>query len=168
MDFSRPGEGFRIRANINDLVWDVVELVRHLTHTNGINLKIDTYDDLPWIHVDRDQIKQVLLNLIHNAIQAMPRGGVLSLQTAPEVRNNSAGVIILVQDTGQGIDPTIIDRLFEPFFTTRPLGQGTGLGLSVSYGIVTDHGGMIDLHSKPNVGSIFTIWLPVESNVALL
>jgi signal transduction histidine kinase len=168
LDFSRPGEGFRIRADINDLVWDVVALIRHLTHTNGIELKINTYDDLPWIHVDRDQIKQVLLNLVHNAIQAMPRGGVLSLQTVPEVRNGASGVIILVQDTGPGIDPKYIDRLFEPFFTTRPIGQGTGLGLSVSYGIVTDHGGMIDVHSEPNVGSIFTIWLPLESSIALL
>ena len=73
-----------------------------------------------------------------------------------------------MQDTGPGIDPKYIDRLFEPFFTTRPIGKGTGLGLSVSYGIVTDHGGMIDVHSEPNVGSIFTIWLPLESSIALL
>lgn len=164
LDFSRPGEGFRVKADINDLVRDVVALIKHLTHTSGVNLKIDLKEDLPWIQVDRDQIKQVLLNLIHNAIQAMPRGGVLTLLTNLKEREGMKGVMIQVQDTGQGISPENIERLFEPFFTTRSPGKGTGLGLSVSYGIITDHNGVIDVASKPEKGSTFTLWLP-EQNI---
>ncbi len=164
LDFSRPGEGFRVSADVNDLVNDVVALINHLVHTNGIDLQIILGAELPWIQVDRDQIKQVLLNLFHNAIQSMPRGGMLTLQTEAEDRDNMPGVIIQVQDTGQGISPENLERLFEPFFTTRPPGKGTGLGLSVSYGIITDHDGVIDVESKPGQGSIFTLWLPVQSN----
>ncbi len=167
LDFTRPGEGFRVKADANDLVGDVVALVNHLAHTSGVALKLALGEDLPWIQVDRDQIKQVLLNLIHNAIQAMPRGGTLTLRTASEDRNGTAGVMIQVQDTGQGISPENMERLFEPFFTTRPPGKGTGLGLSVSYGIITDHDGFIDVESKPGKGSTFNLWLPVQSNKPL-
>ena len=164
LDFSRPGEGFRVSADVNDLVLDVVALINHLVHTSGVDLKLNLEEALPWIQVDRDQIKQVLLNLIHNAIQAMPQGGTLTLLTAAEDREGIPGVIIQVQDSGQGILLENQSRLFEPFFTTRPPGKGTGLGLSVSYGIITDHDGIIDVESKPEKGSIFTLWLPVQSN----
>lgn len=164
LDFSRPGEGFRVKADANELIRDVVALINHLARTNGIELKLVLADELPWIQVDRDQIKQVLLNLIHNAIQAMPRGGTLTLRSRAEDRNGVNGVLIQVQDTGQGISSEYMDRLFEPFFTTRPPGKGTGLGLSVSYGIITDHDGFIDVESKLGNGSVFAFWLPVLSN----
>ncbi len=164
LDFSRPGEGFRVRADVNVLVEDVIALLRHLLHTSGIDLKTDLQPDLPWLQVDQDQIKQVLLNLIHNAIQAMPRGGQLYLKTSVRRQNGQPGAAIRIQDTGSGIAPQHIERLFEPFFTTRPPGQGTGLGLSVSYGIITDHGGTIDVKSTLGEGSVFTIWLPIRSN----
>jgi signal transduction histidine kinase len=168
LDFSRPGEGFRVQADVNDLIKDVVALINHLVHTSGIELKVKLYEDLPWIRVDRDQIKQVLLNLVHNAIQAMPYGGELTLVSAPQSREGMPGVMMQVKDTGLGITAENIKRLFEPFFTTRPPGKGTGLGLSVSYGIITDHGGVIDVESEPGKGSIFTVWLPRKSNKALL
>ncbi|MFN2151910.1 MAG: GAF domain-containing protein [Anaerolineales bacterium] len=164
LDFSRPGEGFRVNADVNDLVSDVIALVHHLLHTSGVEIKTEMQEDLPWIQVDRDQIKQVLLNLVHNAIHAMPRGGTLTMQTETWMRDEDPGVIIRVRDTGQGISPEHLDRLFEPFFTTRPPGKGTGLGLSVSYGIITDHGGLIDVESAPGLGSTFTVWLPIQSN----
>jgi signal transduction histidine kinase len=167
LDFSRPGEGFRVRADINDLIGDVVALIHHLLHTRGVELKTDLQEDLTWIQVDRDQIKQVLLNLVHNAIQAMPRGGTLKLKTQSSSREGVSGVKMQVHDTGIGISPENMERLFEPFFTTRPPGQGTGLGLSVSYGIVTDHGGLIDVESHPGQGSIFTVWLPEQSQRVL-
>ena len=168
LDFSRPGEGFRVRSDINDLVYDVVALIRHLTHTSGIEIQQHLAEALPLVQVDRDQIKQVLLNLIHNAIHAMPRGGTLTLKTAPQPRDGEPGLLIQVKDTGKGITPQNMERLFEPFFTTRPLGKGTGLGLSVSYGIITDHGGVIDVESQPGRGSTFSVWLPERSNKVVL
>ena len=103
-------------------------------------------------------MKQVFLNLITNAAQAMPQGGKLSLRTA----RVGDEVAISVSDTGEGIPPEIRDRIFEPFFTTKPVGQGTGLGLSVSLGIVQEHGGRISVESQVGQGSTFTVWLPVE------
>ncbi|HBX69713.1 MAG TPA: hypothetical protein DEH25_10145 [Chloroflexi bacterium] len=168
LDFSRPGDGFRVRADVNDLVGDVIALVHHLLHTSGIELKTNLQENLPWIQADRDQIKQVLLNLVHNAIHAMPRGGTLQIETRPEAHADVQGVTMRIRDTGLGIMPENMGRLFEPFFTTRPPGEGTGLGLSVSYGIITDHGGIIDVDSKPGKGSTFTVWLPIQSNKALI
>lgn len=168
LDFSRPGEGFRVSADVNDLVSDVIALVHHLLHTSGIELKTAMQENLPWIQVDRDQIKQVLLNLVHNAIHAMPRGGILTMQTDLRTHEEDPGIIIRVGDNGLGISPEYLERLFEPFFTTRPHGKGTGLGLSVSYGIITDHGGFIDVESTPGAGSTFTVWLPIQSNKTLI
>lgn len=113
--------------------------------------------------MDSNQIKQVVLNLVHNAMHAMPDGGHLYVETFPQVRRGRAGVLVSIRDTGIGIPPENLGRIFEPFFTTRADQGGTGLGLSVSYGIVVDHGGEIDVTSRVGEGSTFTIWLPVEA-----
>ena len=84
----------------------------------------------------------------------------MQTQIIQEVERSQSGVMVRVIDNGIGIPAEVKDRLFEPFFTTRPPGKGTGLGLSVSYGIVTDHGGMIEVDSRLNQGSIFSVWLP--------
>ena len=168
LDFSRPGEGFRVRSDANDMVSDVVALVQHLAHTNGVELQVELGDDLPWIQADQGQIKQVLLNLIHNALQAMPRGGILNIQTRAQNKDGQDWVIIRVEDTGEGIPPENMGRIFEPFFTTRPLGKGTGLGLAVSFGIIQDHEGILDVESTTGEGSVFTIWLPVRSKRAFI
>jgi two-component system NtrC family sensor kinase len=162
LDFSRPVENLRMRVNINDLVNDVLNLVNHLLNTGDIEANIDLYDHLPWISVDPSQIKQVLLNLVHNAIQAMPDGGTLGVRTSQLDLDGREWLTIAVRDTGVGIPIEYMDRIFEPFFTTRPAGQGTGLGLSVSYGIVTEHEGFIDVQSQPGQGSSFTVYLPME------
>ena len=111
--------------------------------------------------IDRNQMKQVFLNLFHNALQAMPSGGELKLQTREAIRDGRAWVIASVRDSGEGILPEHKERLFEPFFTTKSNQGGTGLGLSVTYGIVTDHGGRIEVESQPGKGSTFTVWLPI-------
>ncbi len=164
LDFSRPGEGFRVRSDINDMVSEVIAIIQHLARTTGVDLRMELWNDLPWLQVDRHQIKQVILNLFQNALQAMPNGGVLKIQTAMQSREQRDWVTVKVEDTGEGILPDILPRIFEPFFTTRPPGKGAGLGLAVSYGIIQDHGGMIAVESTPNHGSEFTIWLPVKSN----
>lgn len=168
LDFSRPGDGFRVRSDVNELVEDVLALIQHLARTSGIDVQLSLWHDLPWVQVDRDQIKQVILNLLHNALLAMPTGGQLQVETSPAHRDKEPGVQISVRDTGLGIAPADMDRLFEPFFTTRPPGKGTGLGLSVSYGIISEHGGSIEVESELGQGSCFIIWLPVQSKRALL
>jgi two-component system NtrC family sensor kinase len=160
LDFSRQGERTRTRADLNEVVNDVIALTRHLIQTNNVSLTLNLNDDLPWVSIDRNQMKQVLLNLIHNALQAMPNGGELTVYTSASSREERNWVLMSVRDSGVGILPADQDRIFEPFFTTKGDRGGTGLGLSVTYGIVTDHGGTIEISSEPNKGSTFTVWLP--------
>ena len=164
LDFSRPTENRRVSTDINKLSRDVLSLIAHQARMNKVQLVSEVCDDLPSIWVDADQVKQVLLNLLNNAIQAMPDGGRLSLTTSHASNRYGEdikeGIAISVADTGEGIPPENLDRIFQPFFTTRPPGTGTGLGLPVSYGIITDHGGFIDVESKVNQGSRLTVFLP--------
>ena len=162
LDFSRPMEEIRAMTDINDLIRDTLSLVNHQIRTHGVTADLHYGRDLPWVSVDPNQIKQVLLNLIHNALQAMTTGGTLTIRTLTEQRENKRWVTVAIIDTGIGISPENIDRVFEPFFTTRSSGSGTGLGLSISYGIVTDHGGYIEVESELGQGSQFTIYLPME------
>jgi two-component system NtrC family sensor kinase len=106
-------------------------------------------------------MKQVLLNLIHNALQAMPKGGEMRVRTFLDKRENRGWAVMSVQDTGTGISPEDQAKIFEPFFTTKGSSGGTGLGLSVTYGIVADHGGTIEVLSQSGRGSVFEVWLPL-------
>jgi signal transduction histidine kinase len=160
LDFARQSESTRARASLNDVVEDVVALSRHLIHTSGVRLQLALQENLPWVLVDVNQMKQVLLNLIHNALQAMPHGGELAISTESSMRGGRDWIRVSVQDTGVGIPKPDQTRIFEPFFTTKGDQGGTGLGLSVTYGIVRDHGGQIDVESQPGAGSRFSIWLP--------
>ena len=116
---------------------------------------------VPLIELDEKQIKQVFINLIMNAQHAVGNNGTIKVTT----KFNSADkeLFIKVIDTGYGIEKNNLSRIFDPFFTTKPTGEGTGLGLSVSYGIVKNHGGDISVESEPGKGSTFTITLPVIS-----
>ena len=160
LDFARQGESARVRASLNEVVEDVVALSRHLIHTSGVALKLELEKNIPWILVDVNQMKQVLLNLIHNALQAMPSGGELIIVTRSASREGRDWISVSVCDTGVGIPRLDQARIFEPFYTTKGNQGGTGLGLSVTYGIITDHGGQIDVESQPGSGSKFTVWLP--------
>ena len=162
LDFARQGETNRVRADINELVEDVLLLTKHLMHTNHVQPVMRLGENLPWALMDRNQIKQVVINLVNNALYAMPDGGQLNVETACQSRYNQQWITLSVRDTGVGISPENLQRIFEPFFTTRGERGGTGLGLSVTYGIVTDHGGMIEVESQVGVGSSFTVWLPLE------
>jgi len=136
-------------------------LTRHLILTNEVILNLELDDNLPWVSIDTNQMKQVLLNLIHNALQAMKNGGELKVATYPARREARDWLIMSVKDSGTGISSEDQTRIFEPFFTTKGDRGGTGLGLSVTYGIVTDHGGLIEISSKPGHGSTFDVWLPL-------
>jgi len=161
LDFARQSESARSRSSLNEVVEDVVALTRHLIHTNGVDLKLDLETSLPWAVVDSNQMKQVLLNLVHNALQAMPNGGEMKILTESVSRNGRDWAIMSVMDTGVGIPQADLTRIFEPFYTTKGNSGGTGLGLSVTYGIVTDHGGVIEVESQPGMGAKFTVWIPL-------
>jgi len=162
LDFSRQGEIMQVESDVNEVISMALALIHHIAQTSGIEIRVEMWDDLPLISIDRNQIQQVFLNLIHNAIQAMPDGGELLLQTLLEKQEDVDWVAVIVKDTGVGISKKDLDKVFEPFFTTKPSGEGTGLGLSVSYSIVSGHGGHIDVESKKGKGSTFTVWLPVK------
>lgn len=161
LDFSRQSESTRSNASLNEVVDDVVALSRHLIQTSGVELTVNLQPDLPWASMDSNQMKQVLLNLVHNALQAMPEGGAMEIKSETASRNDRNWVMVSVRDTGVGITQAEQARIFEPFYTTKGNRGGTGLGLSVTYGIITDHGGQIDVESQPGVGSKFTVWLPL-------
>ena len=111
---------------------------------------------LPCAKIDRKQIKQVFINLIYNALQAMPKGGRLSLKT--KFIADSRKIEIVFIDTGQGISSQDFNKIFEPFYTTKP--GGTGVGLAVSYNIIKNHHGNIEVRSVPGQGTIFKVYLP--------
>lgn len=161
LDFSRQGERIRTRADLNEVVYDVIALTQHLIKTNDVTLSLALDGDLSWVLMDTNLMKQVLLNLIHNALQAMPKGGYLQVSTYPVLREEKNWAVMSVKDSGIGIKPEDQERVFEPFFTTKGDHGGTGLGLSVTYGIVTDHSGTIEISSEPDKGSIFAVWLPI-------
>jgi signal transduction histidine kinase len=162
LDFSRQSESIREPADINEIMVDVLALVHHLARTGGVEIKTDLGEGLPLVYVDSNQLKQVFLNFIHNALQAMPTGGTLTIKTGAVSRENEQGIEITIRDTGEGIAEEHLGRIFEPFFTTKPTGSGTGLGLAISYGIISDHEGLIDVESQVGKGTSFMIWLTAE------
>ena len=123
-------------------------------------LNLNYLPDRLWIECDPQGLQQVFTNLIINAWQAMPEGGVLSIS----VEADSEQVKIKFKDTGAGIAPEHLNRLFDPFFTTKPAGQGTGLGLTMAYKIIEEHGGDIQVKSQPGKGAEFIISLPLRQS----
>ena len=137
-------------------------LVRHKLDLGGIELQLKLAENLPHVPCDPAQIEQVLLALIINAIDAMPRGGNLWIETRIETGPNSAEqeIEIQVRDDGTGIAPDVLPQIFEPFLTTKESGRGVGLGLAISRGIVERHHGRIEVESELGRGTTFTVTLP--------
>ncbi|MBN1919796.1 MAG: PAS domain S-box protein [Anaerolineae bacterium] len=157
LDFSRQTELHRQWLDVNQVLQESLALVRRLIAQRGIVIQELYAPDLPQLYLDANRMKQVFLNLITNAADAMPKSGQLTLLS----ERVGAEVAVRIRDTGAGILPEHLHRLFEPFFTTKPVGEGTGLGLSVSLGIVQDHGGRIGVESQVGEGSCFSVILPV-------
>jgi signal transduction histidine kinase len=156
-DFARQNAlgDIQADADINSGIESTLNIARGMAKKHGIELVSDLAP-LPGVTCSPGKINQVVLNLISNAVQASPPGERVLVRTL-EV---DGGVSIEVLDHGTGIDPAIRGRIFDPFFTTKPQGEGTGLGLSISHGIVSDHGGRIDVESTPGSGTTFRIFLP--------
>lgn len=162
LDFSRQSETLRMKADLNELIRDVLSLMQHMFHINGVSISTVFDEKLPWVFIDRNQMKQVFLNLFHNALNAMPEGGELSIETRQTTRYGSPFASVGIKDNGAGISSDNLSRIFEPFFTTRAGQGGTGLGLSVTYGIISEHDGAIEVESSPGIGSTFTVFLPLK------
>jgi two-component system NtrC family sensor kinase len=157
--FARQMPTRRSQVDLNELVESGLYFIESRCAKEGIRLVKHLADDLLPIDADPSQMNQILVNLAVNAVQAMPHGGVLTIITV----NSADGVTLTVQDTGIGMSEEILSKIFLPFFTTKEVGQGTGLGLPVVHGIVTAHGGRISVESAPGQGSRFEIYLPITS-----
>ncbi len=156
-DFARLDEADWDELNLNDALKSTIEILHHELEQKQIVLET-SFATLPTVQCRPSKINLVLHNLLVNAIQASGPGKTITLRTDQD----SAGLVVEVQDQGPGIPESDLPHIFEPFFTTRPVGGGTGLGLAISYGIVRDHGGSIDVESTLGHGSLFRVRLPLE------
>jgi len=161
LKFSRASrkEGFE-PTDVNSILKETFTFIRHQVEKSKVTLVEKLAESLPLINGHSGQLQQVFTNLILNAVQAMPEGGTLTV--ASRIREDLKAVETSFTDTGVGIREENLGKIFEPFFTSKKVGEGTGLGLSVSYGLIKNHGGEIKVRSKKNQGTTFTVILPVS------
>jgi signal transduction histidine kinase len=162
LKFARQNDEEVAEVRLNDLIQRTLMFVSKQLKQGNVEIDLALDEALPSVMGNAMQLQQVFTNLILNAAQAMPDGGLLTVATT-----HAAGTVTAkVSDTGKGIAPEVRGRIFDPFFTTKPVGEGTGLGLSVSYGIIRRHGGEIRVESEPGHGATFSVVLPVASSGA--
>ena len=159
LDFSRSGNSRTERqlGSVNDAIESVLSMVGQQFKKNQITLRCDLDSPLPDCLMDSRRIQQVLVNLIMNSVHAVGNRGNIAINTRADKKH----IFIEIDDDGPGIDKELLDKIFDPFFSTKEPGQGTGLGLSVSYGIVREHDGEIRVQSNPGQGTLFTVILPI-------
>lgn len=160
LTFARQMPPEKVRLNLNQIVTDGLYFVESRCAKAAVEVVRNLDPDLPEIYADASQLHQVLVNLVVNAVQAMPSGGTLTIST----RAGNDSVSLLVQDTGTGMTDEVKKNIFTPFFTTKQVTQGTGLGLAVVHGIVASHGGVIRFASDVGRGTCFEIKLPIAEN----
>ena len=166
LDFARESSSQLEPLNLKDLLQKTINLAANQIKLQGIKIEFHATENLPKIHGDSQQLAQVFLNLIINAIDASPKGSRIQILVLPADEPNYVAVKII--DFGSGIPEHILPSIFDPFFTTKEKGKGTGLGLSVSQGIIAKHGGRIMVNSKEGQGTTFTVILPVTTFVPLV
>ena len=163
-------------ADLRQVVASTIELLASLAEKSNVQLQFFSPEEAFPIQVDPEQFRQVVSNLVMNAIQSMPQGGVVTVELKKQtdrtrlqspqgeqsIRDEATYYCLTVKDQGVGIAQENIDHLFEPFFTTKGVGEGTGLGLSISYGIIKEHGGWIAVQSALGEGSCFSVYIPTE------
>ncbi len=160
LSFAKKGEMDKNAVDMRAVVDETYMLIRNRLHLQGVSFETSFAEDLPLIEADRDQMKQVVLNIIMNAMEAMPNGGAIKLEGNRDHAEDQ--IILTISDTGPGIPKEALTKIFEPFYTTKHKTKGVGLGLSVVYGIVTQHGGDIEISGEPGQGAVFTISLPAH------
>ena len=161
LSFSRETTPGYVDIDLNDILSAATSLTRHKLELQGVELELDLAPGLILVRGDTHQLQQAMLNLIFNAIEAMPSGGKLAISTRPDTAGKK--ITIEVQDTGIGILPANLDHIYDPFFTTKDPGKGTGLGLSIVYGIIKNHGGQVKVKSELNRGTLFSLCLPTHT-----
>jgi two-component system NtrC family sensor kinase len=166
LEFSRKSGAESQKAELNDIVERTLFLIGHKLRLQEIRLEQNLSPDVPPVTCDADQIQQALLAVFMNAMDAMPKGGVLKISTrlSENPNGDDRWVEVVVNDSGIGIPNEVVDRLFDPFFTTKQDKKSVGLGLSVVHGIVKSHHGKIDVQSEPG-NTTFTITLPEDTEV---
>lgn len=158
LDFSRDKKPLTQLLDVKKVIDSTKKLIANELRLNSIYLKDSVPESLPWIMGDMQKMQQVFVNLFVNSIHVMPQGGTIYIDAHEEPEGY---IRIDVKDTGTGIKPENIENIFDPFYTTKEVGKGTGLGLSIVYGIVQKHDGYIEVKSKMDVGTTFSIFLPV-------
>ncbi|MDD2850540.1 MAG: PAS domain S-box protein [Desulfuromonadaceae bacterium] len=159
LNFGRKSDGVLGTVNLNGLLLEILELLKHQPRYHEMKITVDLKENVPVIIGDPSGLRQVFMNLLINACHAIKDGGVVELSTTYNGENRS--IYIQIQDTGCGIEHDLIDRIWDPFFTTKEVGEGVGLGLALTYNIVKRHGGEIKVESFVGKGSKFTVMLPV-------
>ena len=161
LNLARPAQVDSGPCDINSVINDVLSLLEHQFRTGSIQVRKELAASAPFVQGVEHKLQQVFLNLLLNARDAMPKGGWLTIVT----REDRDGAVVEIGDTGSGIAPELLSRIYDPFFTTKSIGKGTGLGLSITYGIVQEHGGTITCDSQVGQGTRFTIRLPLAAAV---
>jgi two-component system NtrC family sensor kinase len=161
LDFSRPKVKAKQPVQLNTVIEDALFLLKHHQRFGQLVLTRELDPKLPTTTANPEQLIQVLMALMLNALDAMEQGGRLTIRSGRS-RVRPDELFVEVEDTGVGIPRSHQQLIFEPFFTTKPPGRGTGLGLSISYGIVQEHGGRIELESQPGEGARFRVALPAS------
>jgi signal transduction histidine kinase len=156
LQFSRPPSLRLSRQCVSEIVDSTVELAQHRLNDRGVRIERSTARDLPAIKADAQQLRQVLLNLLANAVDATPKGGVVRISESREPSGNGRDDVVLrIRDEGHGVPDSVRERLFEPFVTTKP--HGTGLGLAVASSIIAQHGGQLVLEDQEGSGAVFAV-----------
>ncbi len=158
LQFGRKTDTVLTSTVMEPVLREIVALLERRARTHNVTLRLEIARDLPAAWLDANELEQVLANLVTNAVDAMPRGGTVTI----EAMRDGDAVLLNVRDDGCGISPDDLDRVFQPFFTTKPVGQGTGLGLSVVYGIVRGWGGRIHVESTVGRGTTVAVHIPVS------
>jgi len=166
--FSRRSKPQRVPADLNKLVVSTVGLVAHKLKMNNAEALLDLQADLPQVECDPSQMQQVILNLAMNGAEAMqPKGGG-QLTVRTRLLEEEGSVELSVTDTGEGISPENLSKIYDPFFTTKAEGKGVGLGLAVLYGIVKAHDGEVEVSSTKNIGTTFAVTIPLKPRTSAL
>jgi len=156
LDFSRTRASDHVTIDLGDVIGSVIRLLSHQKRRSAVEFRVNIAEDLARVSGDPGQLQQALIALATNALDALVFSGILTI----DAKNDGKKVVVEVIDNGVGIPPENLPKIFEPFFTTKEIGKGTGLGLAVCYGILTEHGGSLDVQSTVGVGTTFTITLP--------
>ena len=161
LNFGRKSDGLIGDVDLNEILQEILELLRHHVLDDTIDVETHLQKDLPRLLGDPCGLRQVFMNLLINAHHAIKGGGQVSITT--RFSESEQKVYVHISDTGCGIDPDIIDRIWDPFFTTKATGKGLGLGLALTFNTIKRHGGEIDVQSTIGKGSQFTVWLPMHN-----